>query len=383
MKKEYDAEFHQPAEARVTAETWQSLDEAIHMEREFPKPETVSAPYDEYAGGNTIPEDRGRDKHRQIKRMMLVPIASAVAVVSLVFSAFHYDPLGMDFLNAETGIPSDTGSAPSETGGSPSYDAGERADDAFPILSNLEPDFEGNYAWSGEGSEEYIRFLYPDESTHVYLEMGSVWASFGSYDSDGQYVPNHVTEVPNARYDADSNTLTLENFTASVLDVNLMGNGFTIRLVGENRLDQLIVWGAGYGGSVTLTGSGSLTVNENGSAQDGVGIEINGEWSQSCLMIDRSVTLDVYGNPAIMIGATSMSKAIYYLKPLRMTGGIRTAGEFLEYLSTEYDEDGNIIGHMPVTVSEISEIKGIPYYDYTVVSEDGMPSTYVHFAPTR
>ena len=213
--------------------------------------------------------------------------------------------------------------------------------------------------------------------------MGSVWASFGSYDSDGQYVPNHVTEGPNARYDADSNTLTLENFTASVLDVNLMGNGFTIRLVGENRLDQLIVWGAGYGGSVTLTGSGSLTVNENGSAQDGVGIEINGEWSQSCLMIDRSVTLDVYGDPAIMIGATTMIKAIYYRKPLRMTGGIRTAGEFLEYLSTEYDEDGNIIGHMPVTVSEISEIKGIPYYDYTVVSEDGMPSTYVHFAPTR
>lgn len=369
MKKEYDAEFHSPAGPQSPVEVWHSREDLTDMDSEFSKP-ADSDPVASGYTGSAEPEGEKKDRHGRIKRMMLVPIASTVAAVSLVFSAFEYDPLGMDFLNEGHFD-------------HPSYNTVERADNAFPVLGNLEPDFEGKYAWSGEGSEEYIRLLYPDESAHVYLEMGSVWASFGTYDSDGQFIPNRVSTVPNARYDADSNTLTLENFTASVLDVNLMGNGFTIRLVGENRLDQLTVWGAGYGGSVTLTGSGSLTVNENGSAPGGVGIQINGEWSQSCLMIDRGVTLDVYGNPAIMIGATSMSKAIYYLKPLRMTGGIRTAGAFLEYLSDQYDENGNLVDHALVTITEISEIKGIPYYDYTVVDEYGMPSSYVHFAPAR
>lgn len=364
MVKKYDEEFHLPTEARATEERWHPLEEATHMEREFPKTEAYHVPYDEYASAKASSENEDGDKHRWIKRMMLAPIASVVAMVSLVFSAFNYDPLVGILQNTE--------------GSSASYDV---ADDAFPILSNLEPDFAGNYAWSGAGSEEYIRVLYPGESAPTYLEMGSVWASFGTNDSNGQFIPNRVSTVPNARYDAAANTLTLENFTASVLDVNLMGNGFTIRLVGENHLDQLIVWGASYGGSVTLTGSGSLTVNENGSASGGVGIQINGEWSQSCLMIDKDVTLDVYGERAIVIGATTMNKAIYYLKPLQMTGGIRTSGEFFEYSSSQYDANGNYIGESPITLAEISEQNGIQYYDYSIVGEDGMPSGHVHFAP--
>ena len=458
MKKDYDREFHFPADERTTAETCGCPEKATDMEKEFPEPAAFHTPYDEYAGADSVRKEDEGERHRRIKRMMLLPLVSAVAVISLVFSSFDYDPLGKDSHSAGqdnnasytqppavdaqdsittvavhiTYVPTGEAFSPDSTGdealadarawvvsrgGDPDtmrlirsdttytgvqagedaaavrtyrrdvyYEAyaaekGDTADDAFPLLSNLEPDFAGNYAWSGEGSEEYIRFLDPGESVWTYLEMGSALAAYGSYDGSGEFVPNQVSTVPNARYDQASNTLTLENFTASVLDVNLMGNGFTIRLVGENHLDQLVVWGAYYGGSVTLTGSGSLTVNESGGAPGGIGVKLNAEGSQSCLMIDKGVTLDVYGDSAIVISATTMDKAIYYLKPLRMTGGTRASGEFVEYTAPQYDENGNYIGEGSTTLAEISEKSGVQYYDYSVAGEDGKPSTHVYISP--
>ena len=62
-----------------------------------------------------------------------------------------------------------------------------------------------------------------------------------------------LTDDPGIRYDSSTNTLTLHNFTGPLLDINLMGNGFTIKLEGENHLEMLRAWGFGYGGSVTFT----------------------------------------------------------------------------------------------------------------------------------
>lgn len=430
-------------------------DEGILPPEEYTlPPEQQDIPKYEFAGQGKNEVPQAESRHSLVKRLMLMPLAGILAVLSLVFSAFNYDPLGDVFLNggtpeapinttvfvhvtyvptgetytsAATGddamadavawviskggdgstmkyIKSETVSTGAEISddaiivGDPdnladayiaqgtvtytyrrdiyyeAYAASDTvfdADDAFPKLTNLSPDFAGNYAWSSDGSEEYIRFVATGASEYTFLEAGSAWMSYGAV----------VSTVPNARYDAATNTLTLTNFTASLLDVNLMGNGFTICLVGENHLDQLTVWGAYYGGSVTLTGTGSLTVNENGGASGGVGIRLNGEWSQTCLMIDKDVKLDVYGDSAIVIGATTMEKAIYYLKPLQMTGGMRTSGEFVEYASQQYDENGNYLGEIPTTLAEISEQKGVSYYDYSVVDENGKPSTHVRFAP--
>ena len=99
-------------------------------------------------------------------------------------------------------------------------------------------------------------------------------------------------------------------------------------------------------------------------------------------MIDKDVTLDVYGDSAIVIGATTMEKAIYYLSPLQLTGGTRAAGEFVEYSSSKYDENGNYIGEESATLDEISEKNGVRYYDFSVVDEDGNPSSHVRFAPS-
>lgn len=229
----------------------------------------------------------------------------------------------------------------------------EVADTEFPVLPNLEPDFAGEYAWSGLGSEEYIMFCSLAKDTREYLHMGTFFASTGSYDANGNFISNQVTTMPDAWYDISTNTLTLDNFTGEVLEVNLMGNGFTINLIGENHIDELIMWGAGYGGSVTFTGTGSLTLNEDRCAPDDVGILVHGENSASCVMIDKEVTLELYGAYAILIDSVTIEKAIYYLEPSKLMGGERIC------LSSKEP------------------------HSYTIIDEDGNPSHYVKFAPKK
>ncbi|MBR5410917.1 MAG: hypothetical protein IK104_09600 [Clostridia bacterium] len=192
-------------------------------------------------------------------------------------------------------------------------------DDAFPPLPNLAPQ---TYDIQGYGSEHYIRFMDGDYDNWKYLIAGTYWT-----ESEG----HPISTVPGASYDLATNTLTLNNFTGPALDVNLMGNGFTINLIGVNRLAGLQVWGFMYGGSVTITGSGTLILNE-GSANS-MGLVMNAEWSQSCLMIDREATLEVYGSEqAIGIFDTTMPKSIYFLKPVQMTGsrGYQTGSDMEE-----------------------------------------------------
>ena len=207
---------------------------------------------------------------------------------------------------------------------------GEHADDAFPVLMNLEPN--GVIPGYGVLDEEYI--LINDESV---LFAGAKYS-------------NPAETVSGASYDAASNTLTLNNFTGTHIEANLMGNGFTINLIGDNHVGNLLVWGFMYGGSVKFTGSGSLSVNE--SMQYTHGIIMEAESSQTCIMIDKNVTLDIHGTEAaVMVFDTNMEKAIYYLAPLKLSGGIRAA--------IEKDEG--------------------EFHDYSVLDEDGNPSTHVRF----
>lgn len=216
------------------------------------------------------------------------------------------------------------------------------ADDAFPDLPNLNPDFAGDYAWGNEGPEEYVRIMPEGTQETVYLHMGEAWRVIDQ-QSEGT--------VPGATYDRLTNILTLENFSGNILDVNLMGNGFTIRLVGENRLHMLMVWGAGYGGSVTFTGEGSLVVD---GGQEPA-IRLHAEGSQSCLMVDRGVTVEAYSDyAAVAIWETALDPAVYCRRGVTVTGG------------------------EPI-VADQTEIDGTTYYTHTMVDENGNPATYVRF----
>ena len=316
--------------------------------------EYINVPEREYTPG-PVPVQIVAKRHKWIKWLMFGPIAAVVATLSLLLSSLGLDPLGSDFLT--TGNLSATTAA------------------GFPVLSNLAPDFAGAYAWSGSGSEEYVRFRQKKSDMYSFIEMGGVWATLGETAADGSFVPYSLVSPGNAVYDAATNTLTLTDFSAYDLDVNLMGNGFSIKLVGDNKLDRLCIWGAYYGGSVTLT------VNKDGNSEDGVGIRLQGEFSQSCLMIDKDVTLDVYGAPAILIGATSMEQSIYYLPPLEMTGGEFQNGDFVQYSAPVVDDDGNYLGNEILTITEISRRDGGVWYDSSVVDENGRPSAHVRFAP--
>ena len=335
------------------------------------------------AGGKESEKKSALKRHGLLKKLMLIPIAAIVSGTSVFFASFNYDPLGNDLLVSSNGIsfvsPENALiSTPEDSAGEPSEEISESdsqtdgEEDAFPVLPNLEPDFEGKYAWSDMGSEEYV-------------VVDSHFLHAGTFYTDGG---TEIESLPGASYDKSTNTLTLNNYHGSYADVNLMGNSFKIRLVGENSLDSIMIWGAMYGGSVTFTGSGSIKINESGNASEGLYLEC--EFSPSCLMIDREATVEVFGDNAIIIHCTTLEKAIYTLSPIVMTGGEFSNGEFVVYDVNVTDENG-----IPVrdengnyvtkewTVKDISEEQGETLYDYSVIDADGKPSKHVLFKPDK
>ncbi len=97
-----------------------------------------------------------------------------------------------------------------------------------------------------------------------------------------------------ASYDLATNTLTLTDFKGKyVIEANAMGDDFTIRVVGECEVAYILVWGSGYGGNLTLSGSGHLVVNPTRFFVNG--IRFNAESCQPVLRVNTGVTADVYG----------------------------------------------------------------------------------------
>lgn len=173
-------------------------------------------------------------------------------------------------------------------------------DDSFPKLHNLEknsvvPVF--GYAIDEE-------FLQVDVSGETY----ALWL--------GETRKGTVQTLPereDIRYDEASNTLFLNNTKeCSYINANLMGNSFTVNVTGECSVDKILIWGFYCGGSLRITGDGTLTVNE--SIKNDCGILLNAEDSETCLMIDKDITLKAYGSDcAIMVHNTTMKQAIYCL----------------------------------------------------------------------
>ncbi|MBR0303803.1 MAG: hypothetical protein IJQ80_08130 [Clostridia bacterium] len=353
-------------------------DEHVPVEEKVPRDEICS--FDEYNEKyeSKIPPESS--SHGRLKKLFLKPALAVILGTVLILSANGRDPLGTDFLGndrlsadaapsvleateetpggTDTTAPDDTGDdtdvtddttdAGTEDTDTPETEAPapdeDEDEDEFPALGNLDPDFAGDYAWSGDGSEEYIRFGRDGDTASQYLVKGGAWAV---YDPAGT-----VVEDASAVYDKSSNTLTLNGFTASYLDVNLMGNGFTIELVGDNDIGVISIWGAMYGGSVKFVGSGSLTVNS--------GITLNCEGSESCLMVGKGVTLDVSGDPcAIGVYDSTMSdSAIYLSKSLKLTGG--TVGAYGDVFTND---------------------EGDSFYSYSIVDDAGEPATHIRIEP--
>lgn len=231
---------------------------------------------------------------------------------------------------------------------------------AFPDLDNLERDGYVGYA-AGLGAE-LNRQLHEN---YILLEGGSdeVWILRNDPDTGVETVNN---AVPGISYDQASNTLTLDNYEGPILNVNMMGNGFRIRLIGDNRLDGIVAWGFYSGGSVLLTGDGSLTVNAG--QQNPYGIRMEAEYSQTCLMIDRDVRLEVFGSSAAVIIKQTQKIAgerIYCLNPNWIFGGYPVYGRL--------NEDGTFVQNAPAEyIAEYDQ----SFCDSTLWIE-GAPATHI------
>ena len=236
----------------------------------------------------------------------------------------------------------------------------------FPTLPNQNPDFSGSSTFGN--SEVFISALLPGESTDRYLISGDDWV-------EGI---NESSEIPGISYDTSTNTLTLENCTLSRLVTNVMGNGFRIKLVGDNHIGTLLVWGFYYGGSLTLTGDGTLTINEDRT--NNIGLLLNAELSDTALMIERGIDVNVYGtDAAIVIGRTTLEQSVYYHSGTVLSGGEFVNGAFLTHDHLVRDEDGNYVGWIQGTIDELRETTGETSYDSLAVDADGNLSTELHF----
>ncbi len=335
---------------------------------EFSTPPALIETAPEYDGDFTVEKTQKtkktkRSRHDLLKKIIMIPVASAIAVTTITLSSFDVDPLGEDFLN-NINIIDD-------------FNEIIEGKNRFPRLPNLDPDFAGKYAWSEFGSEE---FLIVDGN---YLWAGTMFTEFEA-EHRGEEFP--VGNIPGASYDKKKNVLTLEDYHGGNIEANLMGNGFKINLVGDNSVDSVMIWGAMYGGSVTFTGSGSIVINKDMTSQTGIYLEC--ENSPSCVMVDNKATVDVYGESAIIIHCTKLKKAIYTLEGTTITGGECAEGEFVKSFDYVYDEnnnpimdeDGNYIT-VEKTVKDIAKELNTTLYDYSVVDEEGIPSKHVLFEP--
>ena len=218
----------------------------------------------------------------------------------------------------------------------------DEADAAFPVLGNLYPN--GPVPTYGSLGEDFGRFENPATGKTLWAHAGDAYK-----DASGKK-PSGADELAalGARYDYSSNTLYLNNFRGGGgLNVNWMGNGFKIVVTGDCELDFLLSWGFMWGGSVTITGDGTLTVNKG--LNSAAGILIRAENSESCLMIDKDVTVDAYGKEAaVYIMDTTAEKSIYYLYPMKIGRNRRLtegdgSGIYASYIAAE---DGSMAAHI-------------------------------------
>ena len=147
-----------------------------------------------------------------------------------------------------------------------------------------------------------------DEEYLVYAQDGNNYVLWLGSRRNGT-----VSEgTENIYYDYDSNTLHLNNCSIDSLEVNLMGNSFTVEVEGICHVGTILMWGFYYGGSITFTGeSGTLYINEDEKYD--FGIQMMAEYSTSGIFVDKMNGLYIYGaKQPVLIVDTEMEHAVYW-----------------------------------------------------------------------
>lgn len=133
----------------------------------------------------------------------------------------------------------------------------------------------------------------------------------GEYKTIYSASSKDISTVEGISYDRASNTLTIENYnnTKNRIAMNMMGDDFKINIKGENHIGELVSYGDGWGGSITLTGNGTLYINENKSYE--TAIYMNAENTKSVLTVGPECNVYVYsGQNAIVSSSNTTSDII-------------------------------------------------------------------------
>lgn len=176
------------------------------------------------------------------------------------------------------------------------------------------------------------------KDAYSYVQVRTASKSYTVYCYDSKV----KTSAPKGiKYNKKTNTLTITKYSnkkASV-EANEMGDDFKIKVNGTCNIGQLSVLGYGYGGSLRLTGKGTLNINKNKLFE--YAVFMNAEESASKLVIDKTVNLNAYstkgGAPAVALYRTTVSKNGIQIKgkvtvknKIKKISGDSTAYEWVE-----------------------------------------------------
>lgn len=182
------------------------------------------------------------------------------------------------------------------------------------VLGMAVPVMAGNGPTTGSTSSAYV-ILANTSSQVLYSNSGKVDA------------------VEGAVYDKDTNTITLTNYNQPemALITNEMGEDLKLKLVGENHIQCLVVWGFFWGGSLEIIGDGSLTINEKKEADEA--IRFMAEETQGLLKVGPQATLTAYkgaGEEAYVAMFYNTSSATFPLQGKLETEITLTTGSGVE-----------------------------------------------------
>lgn len=146
----------------------------------------------------------------------------------------------------------------------------------------------------------------------------------GEYKTIYSASSKDISTVEGISYDRASNTLTIENYnnTKNRIATNMMGDDFKINIKGENHIGELTSYGDGWGGSITLTGNGTLYINENKSYE--TAIYMNAENTKSVLTVGPECNVYVYAGQNALVSLSNTTSDI-----------IKAEGKLSSQLQTE------------------------------------------------
>ncbi len=184
------------------------------------------------------------------------------------------------------------------------------------ILVVIAPNLKANAQSKGPSEGEYA---------FSYISYGAKEDLITLWNADSSI---EIGTVKGLTYDKKTNTITLSNLSGNKgLYINEMGDDLKIVLEGKNSLGKLVVWGYGYGGSATISGNGSLDIEE--------GLNLICEEAESNLTICKGVTITA--NKGIYADSTTMKNPIVLQDGVSILEGGKIVSSKIEvYEKKEY-----------------------------------------------